>query len=79
MTKIIKNWPDLVGLESANYELKIDLDMGCGHIVQKDESSDLPSYYLSTHTFYGRSYLDYEQLLRKCGFDVKLITWDKVN
>lgn len=77
MAKVIKNWDDLVGLESENYKLKIDLDMGCGRIVPKDSDSNEFQPYLSTHTFYGSSYKNYEKLLQKYGFDVELQSWDK--
>lgn len=75
MAKLIKNWNDLIGLESEQYRLEIDTDMGCGHIIPKDDPEG-HRHYLSTHTFYGRTYKGYEELLQKCGFDIKLISWD---
>ena len=77
MAKFIRDWNDLVGLESENYKLKIDIDMGCGWIISKTETDEI-NKYLSTHTFYGSSYKGYEELLRKCGFDVELNNWDKI-
>ena len=77
MAKVIKDWNDLVGLESKNYILEIDTKLGCGHIRAKDSSSGLSEYYLSTHTFYKNNYKGCEKILRKCGFNVKLQTWDK--
>ena len=81
MAKVIKDWNDLVGLESEKYKLEIDVDGGCGWIVpktKKNESEDfMRSHYLSTHTFYGGSYKGYTKLLQKCGFDVELDNWDK--
>lgn len=76
MSKIIKDWKDLARLQSDKYYIKVDLDMGCGWIVPKEESSGLTTHYLSTHTFYGKTYKGYENLLNTCGFDVKLINWD---
>ncbi len=76
MAKIIKGWEDLVGLESNNYYIKVDLKMGCGWIVPKDRTHSPYSHYLSTHTFYGKTYKGYESLLHNCGFDVKLVSWD---
>lgn len=76
MTKIIKDWKDLVGLESKGYYIEVDLHMGCGWIVPKEELSGHINYYLSTHTFYGSTYKSYEELLRKCGFDVEIVSWD---
>ena len=77
MPKIIKSWKDLAGLQSDKYYIKVDLDMGRGWIVRKGEHYTHSSYYLSTHTFYGKTYKGYEKLLRDCGFDVKLISWDE--
>lgn len=79
MAKIIRGWEDLVGLESDEYYIKVDLKMCCGWIVPKDSTRDSYSHYLSTHTFYGKTYKGYEKLLRECGFDVKLISWDGGN
>lgn len=75
MTKLIKTWEDLVGLESDKYKLEINTELGNGYIVPKEESPDNYGYYLSTHTFYSRSYKDYEKLLQECGFDIKLKNW----
>lgn len=73
--QLIQNWNDLVGLESTNYRLDINVDMGYGHIVPKDESSDEYCPYLSTHAFYASSYKTYEAILQKYGFNVKLRSW----
>lgn len=77
-TKIIRAWQDLVGLESEHYKLEIDLDNGCGRIVPKVETEDsfMHTHYLSTHTFYGRHHEAATELLRECGFDVQLCSWD---
>lgn len=84
MPKFIKDWNDLVGLESETHRLEIDTEMGCGWILPKNEDADINASeyfkdraYLSTHTFYGKSYKNYENELRKFGFDVELNNWDK--
>ena len=83
MVKFIKDWNDLVGLESKNYKLDIDIK-GCnGWIVPKQESEEtLRNYwqhhrYLSTHTFYGNTHKNYTALLQQYGFDVELANWDE--
>lgn len=76
MPKLIKDWNDLVGLESEKYTLKIDTHIGCGWIVPKDNNLG-HNRYLSTHTFYGTTCKSYTQLLQECGFDVELDNWDK--
>ena len=83
MAKFIKDWNDLVGLESEHYKLAIDVDGGSGWIVPKIETEETEKEYfkhhkyLSTHTFYGSVCKGYEELLQKCGFDVELNNWDK--
>ena len=80
MPKFIKDWKDLVGLESEHYKLEINVDGGNGWIVPKDETDEEffeNSYYLSTHTFYGRNYKRSTEVLQRFGFDVELDNWDK--
>ncbi len=83
MAKFIKNWEDLVGLESENYKLEIDVFIGCGWIVPKVETKETDDnyfehhFYLSTHTFYGMKYKYSTEILQKYGFDVELDNWDK--
>jgi len=77
MKKLISRWEDLVGLESKDYYLDIELDNGCGHIVPKVQTEDNWFHpYLSTHTFYGLNYKDSTILLQEHGFDVQLENWD---
>lgn len=79
MPKKIKSWEELVGLESENYKLEIDLKYGCGFIVPKSESKETEEnyfehhIYLSTHTFYPRYYEWSTKVLQEHGFDVELI------
>ena len=74
MSKLIKTWEELVGLESDEYYLKIDVDMCNGSIRRK--SNDEYMEYLSTHTFYGLNYQYSSALLQEYGFDVQLENWD---
>ena len=53
MSTVIKNWKDLAGLENDDYRIEVDLDMGCGWLRSKNP--DKSDYYLTTHTFYGKS------------------------
>lgn len=75
MSKLIEGWEDLVGLESDNYILDIELNGGCGWIRNKNDSEDWHRY-LSTHTFYGSQYKNSTVALQECGFDVQLKNWD---
>lgn len=83
MSKLIKGWKDLVGLESENYKLEIDLECSCGHVVPKVETEETEKnywehhYYLNTHTFYGHMYEFSTEVLQKFGFDVEIDNWDK--
>lgn len=74
MAVLINGWKDLIGLESENYQLEVDLNGGCGWLRSKIDSDD--DIYLSTHTFYGRDYKEYTLILQECGFDVQLRNWD---
>lgn len=77
MKKLISRWEDLVGLESKDYYLDIELDNGCGYIVPKVQTEDNWFHtYLSTHTFYGLNYKDSTILLQEHGFNVQLENWD---
>lgn len=72
MTKQIKGWEDLVDLESEDYVIEIDLEMGSGWIVPKDEESYVRPVYLSTHSFYP-SMVDYTNyILKMMGFDAEV-------
>lgn len=83
MAKLIKGWKDLVGLESENYKLDIDVESCSGHIVPKVETEETQENYfehhryLSTHTFYGSQYEESTKELQKFGFDVEIDNWDK--
>ena len=74
MSRLIKTWEELVGLESDEYYLEIDVDMCNGIICRK--SNDEYMEYLSTHTFYGLNYQYSSALLQEYGFDVQLENWD---
>lgn len=71
MAKLISSWKELVGLESENYYLHIDLDMQCGWIRPKD--SNKRGYYLTTHSFYEGTCKGATKLLQECDFDVELV------
>jgi len=80
MLKQIKSWEELVGLESENYKLEVELlpeNGGCAWIrpkVETEENSGSEhNVYLSTHTFYESHYQWATETLQKFGFDVELI------
>ena len=83
MPKLIRNWNELVGLESENYRLEIDTKMGNGWIRPKVETEETErehckhNVYLSTHSFYGSSCQGYTRILQEYGFDVVLANWDE--
>lgn len=74
MAKLIKSWDELVGLESNEYYLDIDEDRCSGWIRRKSDDDSVE--YLSTHTFYGRTYQYSTALLQEYGFDIQLENWD---
>lgn len=73
MAKLIRNWADLDGLETDNYKIEVNLDVGCGWLRAKDSTK--PDRYLTTHTFYESAYKGYTKLLREHGFDIELVSW----
>lgn len=83
MARLIKSWEELVGLESEKYRLAIDILNWSGWIVPKVETKETEEnyfdhhVYLSTHTFYGKTYEWSTKTLQKYGFDVEIDNWDK--
>lgn len=83
MARLIKSWEELVGLESEKYRLAIDILNGSGWIVPKVETKETEEnyfdhhIYLSTHTFYGKTYEWSTKTLQEYGFDVEIDNWDK--
>lgn len=81
MSKLIKDWSELIGLESDNYIIVSDTDYSAW-IEPKTETEETESdyykhhVYLSTHTFYESQYKASTQLLQSYGFDVELESWD---
>ena len=79
--KLVKNWKELSEVpDSDTHSLRITPEDGNGWIVEVGaEDVDTASYseYLSTHTFYGKTYQYSTKLLQKHGFNVKLANWDK--
>lgn len=82
MAKLIKSWEELVGLESDDYYLDINVKNCNGHIRPKehievtDENYFEHTRYLSTHTFYCHNYQRSTIELQEHGFDVQLENWD---
>lgn len=74
MPKLIKTWEELVGLESDEYRLEIDVERCRGHIIRKSTNENVE--YLNTHTFYSGMYKWSTYQLQKCGFDIQLKNWD---
>ena len=74
MSKLIKNWEELDGLESENYVIRVK--DGCSAWIEpKVETEETNRMYLNTHTFYGSHYRGSTKLLQKFGFDVELSSW----
>ena len=81
MPTAIRNWNDLVGLESEHYQLKINTNMGHGWIVPKVETEETEQdyfkhhKYLSTHTFYDDEHKQRTtNWLQEFGFDAEIYT-----
>ena len=86
MPKKIKSWEELVGLESENYKLEVELlghCGGCAWIVPKVETEETKEayykhhWYLSTHTFYPKTIKFSTAKLQQFGFNVELVVNNK--
>lgn len=85
MSKLIKNWKELAQIPpNDKYKIEIDEKYGCcGWIVPVTETKETEENYfehhkyLSTHTFYGKTYKHSTKVLQKFGFDVEIDNWDK--
>lgn len=82
--KLIKNWKELSQVPpNDKYKIVVDLDMGSGWVRPVKETKETEEkyfehhLYLSTHTFYGKSYKYYSRKLQEFGFNIMLDTWDK--
>ena len=77
MPKQIRTWKELVGLESENYKLEVELIGeydGCAWIEPKAENEEFHDHiYLSTHTFYPSHCKGATETLQKHGLDVELV------
>lgn len=69
----IRNWEELSKVPpSSTHRLRVDLDLGGADIYALDGAY---CHYLSTHLFYGgEPTIQYNKTLKKCGFDVNIIT-----
>lgn len=74
MPKLIREWKELKGMENDTYRIDVDEFMCNGHIIRKSDGERVK--YLSTHTFYGKTYQESTIALQECGFDVQLKNWD---
>lgn len=73
-TRLITDWEELSKVEpNDSYHLKIDLESCNGWIVENSTGEGV--YYLSTHTFYGRTGTPH--ILKQYGWDIELDNWDK--
>jgi hypothetical protein len=73
----IRGWEDLAKVpESETHRLKIDVE-GCNGWIERKDGAHWFGGYLSTHTFYGSSFLRSTNMLRRCGFPVTLANWDE--
>lgn len=80
---LIKNWEELSKLKNEKYKIEVDFEFYSGWIVPIEETKETEEdyyehhHYLSTHTFYGKFYKMYTEILQSFGFDVELDNWDK--
>lgn len=86
MSKLIRNWKELAEIPpNDKYKIEVDKKYGCSAwILPLEETEETKEnyfehhVYLSTHTFYGRTYEYSTKMLQKYGFNVEIDNWDKV-
>lgn len=86
MSKLIRNWKELAEIPpNDKYKIEVDEKYGCSAWIKplKETEETKENYfehhvYLSTHTFYGRTYEYSTRVLQEHGFDVEIDNWDKV-
>ena len=85
MSKLIKNWEELSKIPpNDKYKIEVDKEYGCSAwILPLEETEETREnyfkhhVYLSTHTFYGKTYEYSTKVLQEHGFDVEIDNWDK--
>ena len=77
MPRKIQSWEELVGLESEEYKLEINVEGRYGNILLKSDMDQARGhdfrFYLSTHTFYPSHCKTMTETLQGFGFDVELV------
>ena len=82
MKQLVNNWRDLSKCESSKYRIVLEDNKCSAWIEPKKETIETKEnyfehhQYLSTHSFYGDTYRDTNNLLKKFGFDVEVVSWD---
>ena len=85
MPKLIRNWKELLAIPPNDKYKIVDRD-GYGYNawiepIEKTEETEKNwskhYIYLSTHTFYGKTYKYSTRVLQEHGFDVEIDNWDK--
>jgi hypothetical protein len=76
--KLISTWEALAEEKSETHVLEIDLEYGGCWVLPNEDEQDVeaPSYYLSTHAFYGKAHELSTKVLQYCDFNVVLTNWD---
>lgn len=85
MSKLIKNWEELSKIPpNDKYKIEVDEKYGCSAWILPIEETEETErnyfehhVYLSTHTFYGKTYEHSTKVLQEHGFDVEIDNWDK--
>lgn len=75
MTKIIRNWNDLVGLETEHYIVLIDKETGRGFVAPNlplmDEDTIFFGHHYQISKMHNNTCKEFVELLKKYNFDVE--------
>lgn len=70
----VRNWEELEKHKNSSPTHRITVEDGCAWIESIDgDKSDSDYHYLSRHTFYKESYTSYNKILKRCGFNLKIV------
>lgn len=79
MVKLIRNWNDLVGLETEHYKVLIDKETGRGFVAPNlpliDEDTIFFGHHYEISGLHNDSCEKFVRLLQKYGFDVEFDIW----
>jgi len=73
---VIHNWDELRQIPKDSGTHILEVEEYTGGITSKENNGMGRYYYLSTHTFYGKNFVNSTRELQAAGFNVIIDNWD---